>query len=306
MTTNLEREIGRLLKAGDKDISRIVNGIYARIRNLPPSEQIRVLRESSDTVVRTITNKIADRMRLAARSGAEHASLATGEPVAARAMTVQLGELSKRIHTITTQYRANLAEAIKVNIENGADIRTLTKKLHELVTNKIPAGKTVKQINKLLRDGGDLAGPDGYRLSRLLIKRVQSTIGSTRASWQSLEKALSTGNEEILKNAAKWWIRDKELYQCQLVARTETIKTFVTNYETQLEESGFIDEVEWVTHEDDRTCQQCSDRDGTRWPIGEGPRPCDEDESHPGCRCSIIAVIDRKAAIKRMVQKSLE
>jgi len=302
MTTNLEREIGRLLKAGDKDISRIVNGIYARIRNLPPSEQIRVLRESSDTVVRTITNKIADRMRLAARSGAEHASLATGEPVAARAMTVQLGELSKRIHTITTQYRANLAEAIKVNIENGADIRTLTKKLHELVTNKIPAGKTVKQINKLLRDGGDLAGPDGYRLSRLLIKRVQSTTGATRASYLDLQKALSTGNEEILANAAKWWIRDRQLYQCEVVARTETIRSFVTNYEVALEESGFIDEIQFNTADDDRTCDECNELDGQRFPIAEGLRP----PIHPLCRCSISAVIDRKAAIKRMVKNAVQ
>jgi len=302
MTTNLEREIGRLLKAGDKDISRIVNGIYARIRNLPPSEQIRVLRESSDTVVRTITNKIADRMRLAARSGAEHASLATGEPVAARAMTVQLGELSRRIHTITTQYRANLAEAIKVNIENGADIRTLTKKLHELVTNKIPAGKTVKQINKLLRDGGDLAGPDGYRLSRLLIKRVQSTTGATRASYLDLQKALSTGNEEILAKAAKWWIRDRQLYQCEVVARTETIRSFVTNYEVALEDSGLVDEVEFVTADDDRVCDICNELDGKRFAIGEGSRP----PLHPLCRCSIIAVINRKAAIKRLVSRSVE
>lgn len=51
--------------------------------------------------------------------------------------------------------------------------------------------------------------------------------------------------------------------------------------------ADIIDEYQWVSTLDARTTPLCRDRDGMRFPVGQGPLP----PAHPNCRSTTVAVI---------------
>lgn len=57
----------------------------------------------------------------------------------------------------------------------------------------------------------------------------------------------------------------------------------------RMEQAG-IKEWEWYTAEDERVCPVCRKLNGKRFSIND--RKCPPDNSHPSCRCSVLAVVD--------------
>ena len=69
--------------------------------------------------------------------------------------------------------------------------------------------------------------------------------------------------------------------------RTETSKFYNNAAIDSYKEAG-LSEVEWLTEEDDRTCEICGPLDGKRYPINQPPVI----PSHPRCRCTLLPVIE--------------
>jgi len=74
MPTAIESEITELLSASRRDIRRIIDSVYRKIKDLRPEDQIRILRETSGTVTRRLVETISRRLREAGQSGSEWAS----------------------------------------------------------------------------------------------------------------------------------------------------------------------------------------------------------------------------------------
>lgn len=68
--------------------------------------------------------------------------------------------------------------------------------------------------------------------------------------------------------------------------RTETSKFFNSAAEDSYKSAG-ITQIEWLTEEDDRTCEICGPLDGKKFPIGTMNAP-----AHVNCRCTILPVIE--------------
>lgn len=311
MTTLIERELTQLLNAQGRDIRRIIETVYNKISSLPPEEQIRLLRETSATVTDKLVAAITRRLTEASQAGTRWAS--TLSTRTSQHGTSGLEETIFRIQRTIGTFRGRLVRSIEATRSNNVTIEALMERI------RLPGGRSpivAKEIRVLIKQNGKLAGPIGQRVSSQILKRLDHVIKTpTDAAWNSLAKAIRSGNTETIRAATKWWIRDKTLYQLETIARTETIKAAVGAYEKQLEESGLVEEVEWVTADDDRVCDECQSLDGQRFPIGQGPRP---GSIHPRCRCSIVAVLlgtspkgallelpVRSALIKKIVSEEL-
>ena len=70
-----------------------------------------------------------------------------------------------------------------------------------------------------------------------------------------------------------------------MIARTEVITASAKGNEDGYKELG-VQQVEWYTALDERTCDECMALHGNVYPIGEGERPA----LHPNCRCVILPV----------------
>ena len=73
--------------------------------------------------------------------------------------------------------------------------------------------------------------------------------------------------------------------RARTMARTETMYAYNATATDRYKRNG-IDEEEWLTTEDERTCEVCGPMDGMKFPIGEQDCPI-----HPNCRCVKLPVI---------------
>ena len=74
--------------------------------------------------------------------------------------------------------------------------------------------------------------------------------------------------------------------RAEVLARTETMTAFNQGALTQYEKHG-ITEVEWLAAPGDRTCDECMDLDGEKFPVDSKP----DCPLHPNCRCVWLPVI---------------
>jgi SPP1 gp7 family putative phage head morphogenesis protein len=73
--------------------------------------------------------------------------------------------------------------------------------------------------------------------------------------------------------------------RAKVMARTETMYAYNATATARYKAHG-IDEEEWLTAHDERTCDVCGPLDGMKFPIGEQDCP-----AHPNCRCVKLPVI---------------
>lgn len=69
--------------------------------------------------------------------------------------------------------------------------------------------------------------------------------------------------------------------------RTETSKFYNAATVDSYKDAGVV-EVEWLTEEDDRNCDECGSRDGKKYNIQNPPSI----PAHPNCRCVLLPVIE--------------
>jgi SPP1 gp7 family putative phage head morphogenesis protein len=83
-------------------------------------------------------------------------------------------------------------------------------------------------------------------------------------------------------------VYDGDLEKARLVARTEIAKAENEGALDSYAESENIGEVEWLVHEDERTCSICAPQNGKKFNLiqATGNIP-----AHPQCRCSWIPVV---------------
>lgn len=115
-----------------------------------------------------------------------------------------------------------------------------------------------------------------YRNNSAVAQRINNDIARLlyqQASPTDLKRAL-TRDFNISYNAA------------DRLFRTEASSFYNSAAEDSYREAGII-EVEWLTEEDDKTCDICGPLDGQRFPIGTVHPP-----GHPNCRCTILPVIE--------------
>jgi SPP1 gp7 family putative phage head morphogenesis protein len=73
--------------------------------------------------------------------------------------------------------------------------------------------------------------------------------------------------------------------RAKVMARTEVMYAYNSTATERYKKFGITEE-EWLTTEDERTCDECGPLDGKKFPIGEKDCPL-----HPQCRCVKLPVI---------------
>jgi len=76
--------------------------------------------------------------------------------------------------------------------------------------------------------------------------------------------------------------------RAETTARSECIKASSRGTEESFKEAG-VEEVIWLATLDDRTCETCRDLHESKWSMDDGDRPMPVEDSHPNCRCTIVA-----------------
>lgn len=76
--------------------------------------------------------------------------------------------------------------------------------------------------------------------------------------------------------------------RAETTARSECIKASSRGTEQAMEDAG-VEEVIWLATLDDRTCETCQDLHESKWGFDDGDRPMPVEDTHPNCRCTIVA-----------------
>ena len=173
------------------------------------------------------------------------------------------------------------------------------------------------QAIRTVSDNTDF-NPLAPQVSRSLRKHQRGAIVSITATQQKqLRKILAEGIAEgegipaLRKRLMEKYNEELTRYQATVIARTETIWAFNEGAVQGYIQSGVVTKKEWLTANDDRTCQFCSGMDGTVvgvemdfFNLGETYRGSEggllhfeyENVGHPPlhcqCRCTIVPVVE--------------
>lgn len=110
-------------------------------------------------------------------------------------------------------------------------------------------------------------------LEGLSIPDIRKLIGKTVTDPEAFRRA----GKSVFKSAQQ---------RATLIARTETLRAHNMGRLAFYAEAG-VDEVKWITAEDERTCPICRPLDGKVFKIEDLDGP----PIHPSCRCSVVAVL---------------
>lgn len=83
--------------------------------------------------------------------------------------------------------------------------------------------------------------------------------------------------------------KDEKTYRVERIARTELITAYNKAAIDEYKESGLVEQVKWITAEDDRVDEECSLNENKTVKIGENfPSGHDQPPIHPNCRCDVV------------------
>ncbi len=87
--------------------------------------------------------------------------------------------------------------------------------------------------------------------------------------------------------------------RAEVISQTETTRVFAEGNREALESTGLVDEVMWMTSQDEKVCIVCESHDGEHIGIDDiDAYP--PNASHPGCRCWIQPVLSEEAFERRL------
>jgi SPP1 gp7 family putative phage head morphogenesis protein len=133
---------------------------------------------------------------------------------------------------------------------------------------------------------------------------------SQAARWAStysyeLIRGINASTTARMQTAVNDWFRErttlpdlvKELEptfgrkRSKLIAQTETTRAAREGSVAGYEQSGVVEEAEWVTVNDERVCPTCGPLNGKRAPLRGSFSGASYPPAHPGCRCFVRPVI---------------
>ena len=78
-------------------------------------------------------------------------------------------------------------------------------------------------------------------------------------------------------------------WRAERIARTELITAYNQGAFDTYEQSKLVDQVKWITAEDDRVDEECAQNDGKIVDLGDTfPSGVSQPPVHPNCRCDIV------------------
>jgi SPP1 gp7 family putative phage head morphogenesis protein len=173
-------------------------------------------------------------------------------------------------------------EVLRRNLESGAELGVTV------------ASETLEQVgmafdfNMANVRASKWASQYSYELIRDMNDTTQQRMQQAVNDW-FLER--STTVRDLAKELEATFGRKR----AQLIAITETSRAAAQGSITGYEQSGIVQEMEWLAAKGERTCPVCNGLHGERttlrgqFPGGYGPPP-----AHPRCRCTILPVVETK------------
>lgn len=133
-----------------------------------------------------------------------------------------------------------------------------------------------------LKDRAAIDWISGYstQMSKLAAISLQGKLKETIVA--GLDRGLSV--DEMVADMRTYWTAAED-WQRERVARTETIRAHAQGHELAYREAG-VERVEWITAQDERTCDECAPLDGQVYDLAVAQAMI---PVHPNCRCTWTA-----------------
>jgi hypothetical protein len=245
--SNAERKriaeaLERAARSGERDAVRIVREVYESIKDLPPDEAVRVLREAMGPASDRIAASVISGYEAAAASGAAGAVRRLGgtDIVSARALRQRYEasgglQLSARIHQRSAETIRGMEGAIRFSVFSGRGAMATAESLRDF-RGAIPETQLTKLLEDLTRKAraamaasGDPRALRAFAQSKATIDRYAAQLlraetgmgAATEAAIDGIVKAVARNNEAAIQRAIHWWSYDKQAYHLRAIARTE-------------------------------------------------------------------------------------
>ena len=253
-------------------------------------------------------------------------------------VTKALAEEKKFINEMNIIF-GNQAKKVKGNLENKAGVGKYLLDNDEETDIMVKIFMPI--INEIIKEHGqdaiDLLGLDKEfsnnteTIVKFLKKRIFNfSFEVTKETNYLLGKTLAEGVSEgegtpKLKKRVEQLFTDFESYRSERIARSEVIRASNFATEEGYKQSGVVKAKEWLTAEDERTCEWCAPLNGKV--IGLGKSYFDKGDTysgqdgndidldyediehpplHPNCRCTLIPVVGKSIIDWQAGRLSLE
>lgn len=216
------------------------------------------------------------------------------------------GELERKLERdLTVEFRAQLATLLP----DDASDETIRQAASQVVATSEP-------VREVLRRNLEQSASLGVSIALDTMENIglgfDWTLANTDAArWASqysyeLVRGINSTSQARLQVAVEDWFRErttlpdlvKELQptfgkrRARVIAQTETTRAAAQGSILGFEQSGVVDQAEWVTVKDERVCPTCGPLHGKRAPLRgtfEGGKSYPP--AHPKCRCFVRPVV---------------
>ena len=212
-------------------------------------------------------------------------------------LQAELDDIIKRLKSDQTLvFKKSIRQAFTLGISQG---------IEELALAALPfyADLTPASIDKLatkvftIVDTNALDFMAQYNLTLAGDVQRELADGIKRVIMQGIIKGKGTddivrdlGHVVIYKDSfrqAGTRVFSKAQYRMEMIARTEVLRAHNMGRLKFHQEAG-IENLEWMTMDDERTCPVCGPFDGKKYSIDKFP----QQPAHPFCRCANLPVVD--------------
>lgn len=177
------------------------------------------------------------------------------------------------------------------SLDTGDDLIELVKRFYPLLIERA-FGDAERELGVGI--AFDLDMPQVQEVLDELARRVRSVADTTREQIRELvgRQAAEGWSVEQLADEIARLGEISSLTRAELIARTETAAAYSRGSLLAYLESGVVGEVEWLTAEDELTCDICAPLNGTRVKLGRvWPGGIEHPPAHPNCRCALVPIV---------------
>lgn len=254
-------DLARAARSSEREATRIVRGVYERIKGLPPEDAIRVLREAMGPAADRVAASVIAGYEAAASAGAAGAIRRLGgtDIVSARALRLRYEasgglQLSARIHQRSAQTLRGMEEAIRYSVFSGRSAMETARSLRDF-RGAIPETQLTKLLDDLVAKAraamaatGDPRALAAFQKSKAVIDRYAAQLlraetgmgAATESAIAGIVKAVERSNALAIDRAVHWWSYDKQAYHLRAVARTEIARGYSEGFVANADEPWVV------------------------------------------------------------------
>lgn len=228
-----------------------------------------------------------------------------GRPELAR-RAVLLAQIERELNSLMGLVEPELAQAVEDAFRQGYYGRAWL--LDSVTVQDWNSQKNVLLPSEAIRAllVQDYIGTDSW----IAMERAQLVDGIKRALTQSMiqGEGMMQARARLVKELGITPGQTKNfkgsMYRTLLITRTEIMRASnIGALSIYKANADVVQGVEFVATRDERTCPVCGGLDGKTWKLGSSQMVTPPSQTHPGCRCTLVAWLFDEALMDKILNK---